>query len=118
MCAFFPPIKSSLLNYQTKGREKLFPSLKGEQFKKKKKNIWQNPLLEVEKNKNQPTSDKKGKRPHVFRIKFVFSLVKILLFHDSELLSLEPDCGQQFYKHNLMFFLGHIINKITGYDFS
>lgn len=43
----------------------------------------------------------------MLRIKFVFSWAKILLLHDSKLLSLEPDCSQQFYQHNLMLSLGY-----------
>ena len=41
----------------------------------------------------QATSDEKGKRTHVFRIKFVFTWAKILLLHDPKLLSLEADCS-------------------------
>lgn len=50
----------------------------------------------MEKYNFQATSDEKDKRTHVFRIKFVFSWAKILLLHDSKLLSLEADCSQQF----------------------
>ena len=39
------------------------------------------------------TPDEKGKRTHVFRIKFVFTWAKILLLHDPKLLSLEADCS-------------------------